>query len=248
MITPSGMKSGRVAMAVLMVLLTVSACSGTATNRGTEVEGEDVPIPELTPQEKAELALFREPELSARDKASILSKYGNLDPHHQVPTGLLTKAVLYYDANLSRIPNRDYLSVVDFSKNSRQSRFFIINMQSGAVLDLHVAHGSGSDPDNDGLATKFSNVSGSLQSSLGYYRTAETYYGKHGLSLRLDGLSSTHSNVRSRAIVVHSAAYVHDSDVKQGRSSGCLAVSSAQKDRVVSALKNGSIIYAGLSN
>jgi hypothetical protein len=110
-----------------------------------------------------------------------------------------------------------------------------------------VAHGSGSDKANDGYAEKFSNVSGSNASSLGFYMTAETYNGKHGLSLRLDGLSSTNSNVRARAVVIHGASYVSDSDIKAGRSWGCPAVSMASKDKVIKMLKGGSIIYAGLS-
>ena len=56
-----------------------------------------------------------------------------------------------------------------------------------------------SDPENDGTPRRFSNVEGSLQSSLGYYVTAETYEGKWGYSLRLDGLSATNSQVRKRA-------------------------------------------------
>lgn len=164
-----------------------------------------------------------------------------------IPTSLLEKAVVYFDANKSKLGNTNYLSIVDFSKNSAKKRFFIVNMKTGAVVSYYVAHGKGSDPDFDGLATKFSNTAGSNMSSLGFYRTAEVYSGAHGRSLRMDGLSASNSNVRARAIVIHGADYVHASATKQGRSNGCFAFPMSQKDDIITLLKGGSLIYAGQS-
>lgn len=179
--------------------------------------------------------------------STALSNYQHLDPKKLVPSNLLKKAVLYFDANKSKITNQSYLSVIDFSKKSTLSRFFIINMKTGEVWALHVSHGKGSDPGHDGYAEKFSNVSGSNQSSLGFYKAAETYTGKHGLSLKLDGLSTTNSKARARAIVIHGADYVQEKSVIQGRSLGCPAVSMSVRTEVINRLKGGSIIYAGLS-
>lgn len=173
--------------------------------------------------------------------------YGHVDPNHIVPDKLLAEALAYYQDNLSKISNKKYLSVIDFSAHSSQARFFIINMDSGAVFPFHVAHGSGSDANHDGYADKFSNTPGSNASSLGYYMTAETYSGKNGYSLRLDGLSSTNSKARARAVVVHGAKYVYDSETKAGRSQGCPAVSMANRTKVIDMIKGGSIIFAGLS-
>ncbi|MGZ3722638.1 MAG: murein L,D-transpeptidase catalytic domain family protein [Bdellovibrionales bacterium] len=188
-----------------------------------------------------------EPVLSQSAQDRILAKYAAIDPGHIVPDDLLKKAVLYYDANLSKLGNPDFLSVINFAANSSKARFFIINMKSGAVWAIHTAHGKASDPDHDGNATAFSNTSGSNESSLGFYKTAETYSGVHGLSLRLDGLSSTNSNVRARVIVIHGASYVQESSVIQGRSLGCPAVAMENRDKVVNELKGGSLIYAGLA-
>src|SRR5690606_28831407 len=110
---------------------------------------------------------------------------------------------------------------------SNKKRLHVINMSTGAGWSLHVAHGKGSDKNHDAYAERFSNTSGSNASSLGAYLTAETYSGSNGYSLRLDGLSTTNSNARRRAVVVHGASYVKDSNVKQGRSWGCPAVSKA---------------------
>jgi hypothetical protein len=177
---------------------------------------------------------------------SDLSKYSYVDPTHMIQEKHLTAALNYYETNKAQLGNSSYLSIIDFSKSSKEKRFFIINMSTGSVWAIHVAHGKGSDSDHDGIAEKFSNVSGSNASSLGFYLTAETYNGSNGYSLRLDGLSSTNSNVRARAIVIHGASYVQESSVIQGRSWGCPAVAVELRDKVISLLKGGSLIYAGI--
>jgi hypothetical protein len=176
-----------------------------------------------------------------------LARYSNLDPNHQVPRNLLATALKYFDDHAASIKNKDYISVIDFSLPSTKHRFWIINMKTGDVFGTTVAHGKNSDKNNDGYADAFSNAPNSDMSSLGVYMTAETYSGKHGLSLRLDGKSATNSNVRARAVVVHGADYVQDKEVRQGRSWGCPAVPMAYRDKIIGWLKNGSVIYAGLS-
>lgn len=189
---------------------------------------------------------FEEPgDLTAQSTVAALKSYAYVDPKGLVPDKLLAEALAYFDKNLSKIKNPRYLSVIDFSAHSKNSRLFVIDMNDGSVWALHVAHGSGSDKNHDGFAEKFSNVSGSNASSLGFYMTAETYSGKHGYSLRLDGLSATNSKARSRAIVVHGASYVSDSNVKAGRSWGCPAVSMANRTKLIDKIKGGSLIYAG---
>ena len=182
--------------------------------------------------------------LPPTEKEKILSEYDYVDPTHIVPTKALEQALIYYHDNKAHIANTKVLSIIDFSQSSTKKRFFIINMQTGAVWNINVAHGKGSDANHDGYAEKFSNVSGSNASSLGVYKTAETYQGSHGYSLKLDGLSTTNSNVRARSIVVHGADYVKDSAVIQGRSWGCPAVSMANYKKVIDLLKGGSIILA----
>ncbi|KHD89862.1 MAG: hypothetical protein OM95_02050 [Bdellovibrio sp. ArHS] len=182
------------------------------------------------------------PTLSERDQ--ILKNYEYVDPMYIVPTEPLEEALIYFHKNKSSFKNQSVISVLDFSQKSTQKRWYFINMATGSVWNVHVSHGKGSDSNHDGYAEKFSNVSGSNASSLGFYRTAETYQGSNGYSLRLDGLSSTNSNARARAIVVHGASYVQDTNVIQGRSWGCPAVSSENRDKVINLIKGGSLIYA----
>ncbi|MGP4843939.1 murein L,D-transpeptidase catalytic domain family protein [Marinobacter sp. 1Y8] len=138
------------------------------------------------------------------------------------------------------------LAVIDFSLPSSERRLWIFDLKSGALVlrDL-VAHGKNS---GDNLATAFSNIEGSHQSSIGLFQASETYRGKHGYSLRLDGLESGVNDLaRQRAIVIHGADYVDPSWIASygriGRSLGCPAVSQKIIRRVVDNLKGGQFVF-----
>ncbi|MBC7537972.1 MAG: murein L,D-transpeptidase catalytic domain family protein [Bacteriovorax sp.] len=177
----------------------------------------------------------------------ITSVFGNdythLDPDHLIPAKLLSTALTYFDDHLASIPNKRFIGLIDFKQHNSLERFYIVDMESGRVEKFLVAHGKNSDPDFDGLATKFSNINDSNMSSLGFYLTAETYSGAHGYSLRLDGLSSTNSNARARAIVIHAADYVAPGG-KIGRSFGCPAVEPRYHQQIIDEIKEGSLLYA----
>lgn len=187
---------------------------------------------------------YIEPTLSADEKAQVLARYSKIDKTHVAPQALVEKALIFYDSNLAKIANKDWLVVVDLAKHSKEERFFVIDMKLGTVEPHVVAHGKGSDTKDTGLATVFSNVYDSNQSSLGFYLTAETYVGKHGRSLKMDGLSETNFLVRDRDIVIHGAEYVLKGKAKQGRSQGCFALPQKEKDKVIDKLIGGAIIYA----
>ena len=210
------------------------AAIGPVTDDDSQSSGS-IDLPSTTPEV---------PVVEVSERDAILKQYDYLDPSHIVPTKGLEEAVLYFHKNKSAFKNLSVISVLDFSQSSTKKRWYFIDMKTGSVWNIHVSHGKGSDANHDGFAEKFSNVSGSNASSLGFYKTAETYSGSNGYSLRLDGLSSTNSNARPRAIVVHGADYVQDSSVIQGRSWGCPAVSQANRDKVINMIKGGSLIYA----
>lgn len=145
-------------------------------------------------------------------------------------------------------------AVLDFSAHSGTPRFHLIDRASGRVLQtFRVSHGHGSEGSHrDGYAEVFSNVPDSNTSSLGLYRTAETYMSEAypGLAMRMDGLSPTNSNARSRFIVIHAARYMEPESWKgkkagrPGLSDGCFVFSKADRDVVVSSLQGGALIYA----
>ncbi len=234
-----------------LVLLTLSACGQGmefALPDETVREGEEKVAPLVLEQGfQVMLMGFTDPTYTDAQKAQVLAQYAHLDPNHVVPTNLLQKTVLYYHRNLAKVTNKNFITVVDFTKRSTKLRFFTVNMKTGAVLSLHVAHGTQSDPNKTGYATLFSNVSGSNKSSLGYFLTGEIYSGAHGRSMRLHGLSTTNSNVLARAVVIHGADYVSEANVVQGRSWGCFALTQIYKDRVITNMITGAVMYAGLS-
>lgn len=139
------------------------------------------------------------------------------------------------------------LTVIDFSRPSTEERLWVYDLRSRDVLFTElVSHGRGS-----GLtrATAFSNTPESYQSSIGLYRTAETYTGKHGYSLRLDGLDrGFNDRARERAIVMHSASYVSPSFAKTqgylGRSHGCPALRPEISRELIDTVKGGSLVFA----
>lgn len=141
-----------------------------------------------------------------------------------------------------------YWAAIDFRRRSDEKRLHVFDIEARTVSSYLCAHGKGSDPDNDGIATSFSNVDGSNKSSLGIYRCAETYFGIHGYSMRLDGLEPSNDNARHRAIVVHPADYVSDAFVaangRVGRSLGCPAVDAAYSQTIIDQLKLGSFLIA----
>jgi len=143
------------------------------------------------------------------------------------------------------IENPDILTVCDFSQRSDKKRFYILDLRSWKVLvNTYVAHGK-----NSGLqyAKKFSNRPESLQSSLGFYVTKHTYFGKHGLSLRLAGKDRGYNDkAEARAVVLHGADYIGDNRLGapyMGRSFGCPAVPSRLSAKVISLIKDGTCMF-----
>ena len=144
------------------------------------------------------------------------------------------------------------VTIADFTMHSSKKRLWTIDLKTQKVL-FHtvVTHGKGSDIDHDGMLNVVSNVPESKKSSVGLYKTAETYTGTHGYSLKMDGLEQGfNDNARERAIVIHGASYARNSFVrkhgKAGRSFGCPAVSDSISEEFIDTIKGGTLywIYA----
>ncbi len=145
----------------------------------------------------------------------------------------------------NKLKNSKYLTIIDMRMSSNSKRLFIINMHENKIeYQSIVAHGRGSGNE---FANIFSNTINSHQSSIGFYQTAETYFGKHGLSLRLDGLEYSNNNARKRAIVIHSADYVSESFIKKfgrlGRSYGCPSLPKKDYKEIIQKIKEGSALF-----
>lgn len=141
---------------------------------------------------------------------------------------------------------RQLITIVDFRLPSTDKRLWVIDLErDSTIIHTYVSHGV-----NTGnlYATKFSNRPNSNQSSLGFFRTGETYYGRNGYSMRLDGLEpGINHNARKRAIVVHGAWYANPSIIARtgrlGRSFGCPAVPEAIHRTLIDTIANGTVLF-----
>jgi L,D-transpeptidase catalytic domain len=133
-----------------------------------------------------------------------------------------------------------YLTICDFSQSARQKRFYLIDLANNKIVfNTFVAHGRNSGCE---FATNFSNKLESLQSSLGFYVTKDTYSGEHGLSLRIEGLEpGFNDKAFQRAIVIHGAPYIGDGCT--GRSYGCPAVPQKESKKIINTIKNGTCLF-----
>jgi L,D-transpeptidase catalytic domain len=145
-----------------------------------------------------------------------------------------------------KISRTSYLTICDFSQSSKRKRLYIIDVEKHRLItNTYVAHGKNSGAE---FATKFSNTPESLQSSLGFYITQQTYTGEHGLSLRINGVDPGYNdNALARSIVIHGAAYVDGARAKagiyMGRSYGCPAVPQNESAKIITTIKNGSCLF-----
>ncbi len=170
-------------------------------------------------------------------------------PYEMPDFQLFYKAYSGYNYLLSqgKIQN-EILSIIDFTRHSREKRFWIIDMSKKDLLFFtYAAHGRGSC-NGMGVATKFSNTPFSLQSSLGFYLTGETYFGKHGLSLNLDGMEKNiNDKARERRVVIHGADYATADFVKKygrlGRSYGCPSVPQELHKPIINTIKDKSVLF-----
>lgn len=175
--------------------------------------------------------LYENLDLAKLGLSSQVFQYAIKGYQHLVKKGVLT--------------NSNIITVCDFSQSSKRKRLYIIDVRNEKVLiNTYVAHGKNSGFE---YAKKFSNIPESLQSSLGFYVTKATYFGKHGLSLKLDGLEKGfNDNAEERAVVVHGADYIGDhrlASAYMGRSFGCPAVPKEVSAKVINLIKNGSCLF-----
>lgn len=145
-----------------------------------------------------------------------------------------------------------HFAVIDYARHSSQPRLMIFRRSDHTLTaSYRVAHGRGSDADHDGYAERFSDEPSSLASSLGTFRAGSVYQSTapgHGLSMRLQGLSTSNRNAEARAIVLHGNHYMEHDFIRSqgvaGRSHGCLVLRHQDRDDAVRALQGGALIFA----
>jgi len=164
------------------------------------------------------------------------------------PADVLGIALRAYEcAREARLVTPGLLTIIDYRLPSTARRLWVVDVPGQRVLfNELVAHGAAS---GDNYAAAFSNEPGSRRSSLGLFRTEDTYQGEHGVSLRLSGLEpGINDRAMERAIVMHGATYVSRSVIaargELGRSWGCPALEPGVERRVIDRIKGGTALFA----
>jgi hypothetical protein len=199
------------------------------------------PLPgNLAITEESDAILYRSSE---RTMNLLPADTTGFPPLNLLQTALAGYEILVEDKSISR---PEVITIIDFSLQSDRERLWVLDLRQGKVL-FHclVSHGRNS---GELKAVNFSNTPGSYESSPGFYVTGETYIGKHGLSLTLDGLESgINDKARERAIVIHGAEYVSDDFIRNygrlGRSLGCPAVPVELSADIIKTIKGGSCLF-----
>lgn len=152
----------------------------------------------------------------------------------------------FYSLREKGLIEKNILTLVDFSLSSNTKRLWVIDLEKNIILfQTLVAHGRNTGEE---FANDFSNQAESFKSSVGFYATGEIYNGKHGLSLKLDGLvKGLNDKARERAVVIHGADYVSESFIRQnkrlGRSQGCPAIPVEMNEKIINVIKNKSCLF-----
>lgn len=152
----------------------------------------------------------------------------------------------FYDLRDKGLITKNVLTLIDFTLSSNTKRLWVIDLNTNTILyNSLVAHGRNTGEE---FANSFSNSAESFKSSLGFYATGEVYNGKHGMSLKLDGLEKgVNSNARNRGVVMHAADYVSNGFIQNhkrlGRSQGCPAVPAELSKEIINTIKNKSCLF-----
>ncbi|MBP6183211.1 murein L,D-transpeptidase catalytic domain family protein [Flavobacterium sp.] len=187
--------------------------------------------------------------LPIKNSNSAVSVYAVLQTNHYDLPQLqsFTQALNGYNKLKAKgLIQKDILTLIDFSLSSNVKRLWVIDLASKTILyQSLVAHRRNTGEE---FANNFSNAAQSFKSSVSFYVTGEVYNGKHGLSLRLDGLEKgVNDNARKRGVVMHAADYVSNSFVKNnkrlGRSQGCPAVPVGLSKEIISTIKDKSCLF-----
>ncbi|MFA0962654.1 murein L,D-transpeptidase catalytic domain family protein [Roseivirga sp. BDSF3-8] len=232
--TLNGFKSG---LRILFVCMLVGVMPAFATGGSGEESGNAV----VTAVSSADAEIEA---INSRFEAL----YTSIDGAKPSPEVFRKAVVGFYNLELKNRLDKDrkIITIADFSKSANEKRLWVIDLTNKKTLfNTYVAHGRNT---GNVFAKTFSNTVNSNMSSLGFYVTAETYHGKHGLSLRLDGQEKgINDNARRRAIVMHGADYVSEAFIKRvgrlGRSFGCPSIPMALRDDIIKTIADKTCLF-----
>jgi hypothetical protein len=159
---------------------------------------------------------------------------------------LAIKGLKKLDSN-GKLQNPSIVTIADYSQSSNNKRLYVIDLKNKKLLfNTYVAHGRKT---GDEFARYFSNVEGSLKSSLGFYITEHPIFGSHtGFALMIKGVEKGfNDNALRRAIIIHAAEYATENFIKKfgrlGRSLGCPALPPDLNKPIIESIKDGTCLF-----
>jgi hypothetical protein len=206
-----------------------------------------------TNQQRPQSNQAMQERLSQRQNAAGFARAVNATAFENIGlrAAVFTKAMISFEkAYQEGRSNSPVVTIIDYELPSKQKRLWVIDLQEKKLLfHEYTTHGQGSDRNHDGQMDSASNTNNSHQSNVGLMVTDETYTGRHGKSLRMDGLEpGFNDNARDRSIVFHSAGYADDEYIerngKAGRSHGCPALDPDVSGQIIDTIKGGKMVFA----
>ena len=130
--------------------------------------------------------------------------------------------------------NKDYVIIIDFTKNLFADRLFLLDMKNKkVVLSCRVTHAYKS---GYFYAKEFSNNPGTEKSCYGAFLTEYSRPGKYGYSMEISGLDKgINDKERSRNIIFHPTTVLWYK--------GCFATSKENNKKIIDLTKDGSLVY-----
>ena len=234
------------AICALLLALTIPALSWVSVKK-SQLQRFDAPNEATSIKLIAINSTYSNSELLEQYVSSVYEQ-AELEATGLNPEVFKKALIGYYNFKKTQLVSTEkpVLTIIDFSRKSSEKRLWIVDLANNRLLfNTLVAHGQGSGGD---LATNFSNLENSHQSSLGFYITSDTYFGKHGLSMKLEGMDKGfNTNARDRAVVIHGAEYVSQSFINQhgrlGRSHGCPALPLELTKTIIDAIKGQTCLF-----
>jgi hypothetical protein len=149
--------------------------------------------------------------------------------------------------NKKKLQNSSIITIIDYSQSSNKKRLYVVDLVKKMLLfNTYVAHGRNTGEE---YAQHFSNETGSLKSSLGFYITENPSVGsKVGPSLIIKGVEKGfNDNALQREIIMHGAAYATEAFIRKngrlGRSFGCPSVPPEMIRPISETIKGGTCLF-----
>jgi hypothetical protein len=227
-----------------------------------EREQKPVPKPTPKPEQKPEKAPAPEEPTDGKGKGNLCSAYRSFRKQG-VPEKPLKQAMAFLEKARKNgtLKSTRYFSVADYSRSSREKRFYFLDLESKKATFEKVSHGGGGkgkpgDPDHDGMLNRCG-MSGSKQTRAGFFRVGDYYLSSKNRykwplltrkpprnGMQLHGLTpGVNDDAISDGYVMHEAKYNASGNAVMGRSHGCPAFVPGKGAPVMAKLRGGSLLY-----